>query len=48
MDQKIVEEIMRECKNWREKIILKLFPHMCIRIYKAGVKEGFNFSNKAF
>ncbi len=41
MEKEIVEEIMKEC-NWKEKIIVKLFAKLIIKIYKVGITYGFN------
>ena len=42
MENEIAKEI---CKNlkWREKIIVKLFKKSFIKVYKNGVKTGFNW-----
>ena len=44
MDQKIMEEIFENCK-WYEKIIVIIFKKIILKIYKRGIKKGFNFAN---
>ena len=41
----IVKEIMEEC-NWWERIVVKCFSNIIIRVYKNGVKAGYNWNNK--
>lgn len=42
-EEMIVEEILKKC-NWREKIIVKLNKTIFIKIYKLGIRKGFNFA----
>lgn len=35
------DEVVNEL-NWRERIIVKLFPKTFIKIYKLGITFGFN------
>ena len=46
MEEKIIEELMKECENWRERVIVKLFLKLFVSMYKLGLKEGFKWSNK--
>ncbi len=41
MEKEFVEEIMREC-NWKEKIIIKVFFKLFVKVYKIGITYGFN------
>lgn len=44
MKQKdVVEKEIRQELNWREKIIAYIFKKTCIKIYKEGVRKGFNW-----
>ena len=36
-----LEEIMQNL-NWRERIIVKIFRNIFIKIYKIGITYGFN------
>lgn len=36
MENEIIEEIMRECKNWKERLLVKLFPDTYIKAYHIG------------
>lgn len=42
MKNEIIEEIMRECKNWRERLLVKLFPDTYIKVYHIGRINIFN------
>lgn len=42
MKNEIIEEIMRECKNWRERLLVRLFPDTYIRAYHIGRIDTFN------
>lgn len=33
MEEEIVREIMKECENWRERLLVKLFPNTYVKIY---------------
>lgn len=46
MEKEIVREIMKECRNWKERLLVKLFSRMFINTYKIGIKSGFNWCNK--
>ncbi len=46
MEEEIIEEIVKECKNWKERLLVRLFPKVFINTYKRGIKEGFNWSNR--
>lgn len=41
MNDIIIEEIMKECK-WYEKIVVRMFAKMFIKVYKEGITYGFN------
>lgn len=36
MEKEVIEEITRECKNWRERLLVKLFPNTYIKAYHIG------------
>ena len=44
MEKEILKELLKDCKNWRERIIVRIFTKTFIRMYKSGVKKGFNLS----
>lgn len=33
MEEKIVREIMKECRNWKERLLVRLFAKTFINIY---------------
>lgn len=33
MEEEIVREIIKECKNWKERLLVKLFAKMFIKVY---------------
>lgn len=37
----LIKEIMKELK-WKERIIVKVFKDIFIKIYKIGITYGFN------
>lgn len=45
MEEKIIEEIMKDKKLW-ERILIRKFKIIFINTYKLGIKEGFKWSNK--
>ena len=45
VDEKIVEEIVKECKNWRERLLVRLFPETYIKAYHIGRIKGFKTIN---
>lgn len=45
MEEKIVEEIMKECASWRERLLVKLFKKEFIKAYAIGNKNCFNNIN---
>lgn len=36
MKDEIIEEIMRECKDWKERLLVKLFSDTYIKAYNIG------------
>lgn len=42
MEKEILEEIMREYKNWKERLLVRLFPDMLIKAYHIGRINAFN------
>ena len=41
----VLEEIKKEL-NWKERIIVYIFKKTYIKVYKQGIKEGFNWNSK--
>ena len=41
----ILEEISKDLK-WKDKIFIKIFPKTCIRLYRRGMTDCFNYYNK--
>ena len=37
----VINEILGKC-NWKERIIVKIFKDIFIKIYKVGITYGFN------
>lgn len=46
MEEKILKEILKNCKDWRERVLIRMFPKAFAKVYKKGIKEGFKWSNK--
>ena len=46
MEQEILNEILKNCKDWRERVLIRMFPKIFAKVYKKGIKEGFKWSNK--
>lgn len=46
MEKEILEEIVKECKDWKEKVLIRLFPKLFVKIYKEGIRQGFKWSNR--
>ena len=42
MEEEILKEICKDL-NWKERIIVRLFKKSFIKVYKNGVKTGFNW-----
>lgn len=43
MERDIIKELIKEC-NWHEKAIIRIFKKLSTKIYKMGVKRGFNWN----
>ena len=43
MEEKILKEIMKNSKDWRERLLLKMFPRTFVKVYHAGRIKGFNY-----
>ena len=41
----VLNEIIKGL-NWREKIIVKIYQKICIKIYRNGMIDCFNYYNK--
>ena len=41
MENKELKEI-EEILNWREKMLVYMFPRTFIKVYKKGIEKGFN------
>lgn len=46
MEKEILEEIEKECKTWKERVLVSLFPKLFVNIYKEGIRQGFKWSNR--
>lgn len=42
MEEEILREIMRECENWKERLVVKMFTRLFVKVYKMGITFGFN------
>ena len=42
MEEELLKEICKDL-NWKERIIVRLFKKSFIKVYKNGVKTGFNW-----
>lgn len=39
MKEEVLKEVYKECESWKERIIVKLFPNLFIKMYgKIGMK----------
>lgn len=45
VEQNVMEEVLKDC-NFYERVIVKVHPKTCIKIYKKGLQDGFNWNNK--
>ncbi|MCI9000120.1 MAG: hypothetical protein HFJ26_04160 [Clostridia bacterium] len=43
MEEKILKEIMKECKDWRERVLIRMFPKTFVKVYHVGRIKGFNY-----
>lgn len=41
VENEVINEILEKC-NWKERIIVKIFRNIFIKIYKIGITYGFN------
>lgn len=41
----LIKELMKEL-SWKERIVIKVFREICIKIYRKGMLDYFNFINK--
>lgn len=41
----ILNEVMKEL-NWKEKVIVKILKKTCIKLYRKGMIDCFNYYNK--
>lgn len=44
-EKNVVNEIVKGL-NWKEKIITKIFKSTCIKLYRKGMIDCFNYYNK--
>ena len=44
MKDVILNEVMKEL-NWKERIIVKVYRKTIYKIYKEGIRRGFNWNN---
>lgn len=45
MKNVILKEIKKDL-NWKLKIFVKIFPETCIKLYRKGIADCFNYYNK--
>lgn len=45
MEEYVVEEIIRDLK-WHERIVVKVFKKIFVKIYRMGMIKCFNFYNE--
>ena len=43
MEEKILKEIMKECKDWRERVLIRMFPKTFVKVYHVGRIKVFNY-----
>ena len=43
MEKEILKEIKRECKTWKEKVLVRLFPKLFVKVYQIGRINTFNY-----
>lgn len=36
MEKEILEEIKKECRGWKEKVLVRLFPKTFVKAYHVG------------
>ena len=41
----VLNEIANEL-NWKEKIIIRIFPKIFVKVYRKGMVDCFNYYNK--
>ena len=44
MKDVVVNEVIKEL-NWKERIVVRLFRKTFSKIYKEGIRRGFNWGN---
>lgn len=44
MKDVVLDEVMKEL-SWRERIVIRLFKKTFNKIYKNGIRKGFNWNN---
>lgn len=42
MEKEILEEIEKECKTWKERVLVSLFPKLFVKTYHIGRINTFN------
>lgn len=42
MENLVLKEIKRDLYDWREKILVHMFPKTFTKVYKKGIEKGFN------
>ena len=46
MKNVVLNEVKKEL-NWKERIIMNLFTKTLKKVYTKGVKDGYNWNNRA-
>lgn len=42
----VVYNVVKNELNWKEKIIVRIFKKTCIKLYRMGMLDCFNYYNK--
>lgn len=45
-ETKVILEKLEKQSNWKVKIFVKTFPKTCIKLYRKGMVDCFNYYNK--
>ena len=45
-ETKVILERLKKQLNWKLKIVVKIFPKTCIKLYRKGMADCFNYYNK--
>lgn len=45
-ETKVTLKRLTKKSNWKDKIFVKIFPKICIKLYRKGMADCFNYYNK--